>query len=126
LWQRIIEHDTISHIVDFAARSAGWAIAASGAVEYEGIAANDVHPEWLDPTLAKVPTYLPGKDQGNANELGGDAEFLDKVKKYFSGTMMEARRIMEPAEAAGEYDGSDEGAYIPAASGATYDGGAGC
>ena len=43
LWQRICEHHGVTHIVDFAAGSAAFAIAASGELEYDGIAANDMH-----------------------------------------------------------------------------------
>ena len=61
LWQRIIEHRNITLIVEFAAGSAGLAIAASGAAEYEGIGANDIHREWLVSKLDRVATYLAGK-----------------------------------------------------------------
>ena len=37
--------------VDFSLGSVALAIAAVGAMEYEGFAANDVHREWLDSTL---------------------------------------------------------------------------
>ena len=45
--------------------------------------------------------------------LGGDAEFVEKVGKYFGGMMMEARRMLEPlAGDAGESEseGSDSDA----------------
>ena len=40
--------------------------------------------------------HLAGNDEYFAKKLGGDAEFLEKVKKYFAGTVMEARRVLEP------------------------------
>ena len=36
LWQRMCEHFRVTHIVDFTPGSAGLAVAASGAVQYEG------------------------------------------------------------------------------------------
>ena len=96
LWQRICEHNGVTHIVDFTPGSAALAIAAAGAMEYEGIAATDVHRDWLDSTLDRVVLYMAGQDKNFAEKLGGDAEFIEKVGKYFSGTMMEARRLLEP------------------------------
>ena len=81
LWQRILEHHQVTHIVDFSAGSGALAIAASGAMEYEGIAANDVHRDWLDATLDRCVMYLAGQDKGLAKKLGGDAEFMEKVGK---------------------------------------------
>ena len=79
LWQRTVEHHNITHLVDFAAGSTGLAIAAAGAVEYEGIAASDTRREWLDSTLDRVAIYLAGKKPEFVKGLGGDAEFLAKV-----------------------------------------------
>ena len=31
-----------------------------------------------------------------ANKLGGDDEFVEKVAQYFAGTLLEARRYLEP------------------------------
>ena len=103
LWQRIFEHHHVTHIVDFAAGSAALAIAAAGSLEYEGVAANDVHCEWLDSTLDRCVMYLAGKDKEFAKILGGDDGFMEKVGLYFGGTMMEARRLLEPV-----VDGSDD------------------
>ena len=96
LWQRICEHNRVTHIVDLTAGSGGLAIAASGAMEYEGIAANDVHRDWLDSTLDRVVMYMAGQDPEFARKLGGQDDFLEKVKTYFAGTMMEVRRMLEP------------------------------
>ena len=41
LWQRVCEHHKVTHIVDFTPGSAALAIAASGAMQYEGIAVNE-------------------------------------------------------------------------------------
>ena len=105
LWQRICEHHHITHVVDFGAGSGALAIAASGAIHYEGVAANDAHLQWLDSTLDRCVIYLAGKDKEFAKKLGGDDAFLEKVEKYFSGTMMEARRWLEPVQ---ENDGEAE------------------
>lgn len=102
-WQRICEHHHITHIVDFTAGSGALAIAASGAMEYEGVAANEVHREWLDATLDRCALYMAGRDENFAQKLGGDDGFVEKVEKYFAGTMMEVRRLLEPI--ANEADG---------------------
>jgi hypothetical protein len=102
-WQRICEHHHITHIVDFTAGSGALAIAASGAMEYEGVAVNEVHREWLDATLDRCALYMAGHDKNFAQKLGGDDGFAEKVEKYFAGTMMEVRRLLEPI--ADEVDG---------------------
>ena len=74
------------------------------------IAANEMHREWLDSTLDRCVMYLAGQDKEFAKGLGGDDEFSEKVQKYFAGTMMEARRLLEPAQDdVGDWssDGSD-------------------
>ena len=43
LLQRLFEHFGVTHVVDFAAGSAAMAIAAAGAQDYAGIAANSEH-----------------------------------------------------------------------------------
>ena len=98
LWQRVMEHHDVTHIVDFSPGSAALAIAAAGAMEYEGVAGNGAHEEWLNSTLDRCVMYLAGKEKEFTKRLGGDDEFIDKVDKYFSGTMMEARRMLEPDE----------------------------
>ena len=109
LWQRICEHHRVTHIVDFSPGSAALAIAAAGAMEYEGLAANEVHRDWLDATLDRCVLYLAGQDKGFAKQLGGDDEFMEKVGKYFAGTMMEARRMLGPPEdASKDEDGDDD------------------
>ena len=80
------------------------AIAASGAMEYEGVAANEVHREWLDSTVDRCVMYMAGRDKKFTEALGGDAAFVDKVEKYFAGTMMEARRLLEPLVEEAERD----------------------
>jgi len=96
LWQRICEHHGVTHIVDFSPGSAGLAIAATGAMEYEGVASNEIHCRWLDSTLDLVVKYLASKDKVFANKLGGDDDFAEKVAQYFAGTLLEARRYLEP------------------------------
>ena len=96
LWQRICEHHDVTHIVDFCPGSGALAIAASGTIEYEGIACNDVHRQWLDATLDRCVMYLAGQNKDLARRLGGDDDFIAKVEKYLGGTMMEARRMLEP------------------------------
>ena len=107
LWQRICEHNQVTHIVDFAAGSGALAIAVAGTIEYQGIAANEAHRKWLDSTLDRCIMYLAGKEKEFAKRLGGDDAFMAKVEKYFGGTMMDARRLLEPPEPTGASD--DEG-----------------
>ena len=96
LWQRICEHHGVTHIVDFTAGSATLAIAACGSMNYEGIAANDAHRDWLDATLDRVVLYMAGKDPAFAQRLGGQGDFLETVSKYCAGIMVETRRLLEP------------------------------
>ena len=111
LWQRVCEHHNVTHIVDFTPGSAALAVAASGAMHYEGIAGNEEHQTWLDSILDRCIMYLVGQDQKVCENLGGDAEFAEKVKKFFAGTMKEAQRYMEPLdEAAADSDSSDDDA----------------
>ena len=108
LWQRICEHHGVTHIVDFSPGSAGLAIAAAGAMEYEGVATNEIHCSWLDSTLDLVVKYLASKDKVFAQKLGGDDDFADKVAQYFGGTLLEARRYLEPEVVAAPEDEHDD------------------
>ena len=105
LWQAIMEHHNVTHIVDFSPGSGALAVAASGAMECEGVACNDAHRDWLDSIVDRCVMYKAGHEEGYAQSLGGDADFVEKASKYFSGTMMEAKRTLMPV--AGE-DGEDE------------------
>ena len=71
-------------------------IAAFGAVEYEGVAGNEAQLDWLNSTLDRSIMYIAGNEKEFTKRLGGDDAFMDKVLKYFGGTMMEARRMLEP------------------------------
>ena len=76
-------------------------------MQYEGIAANDAHRDWLDSIVDRCVMYKAGQDQGYAGEtLGGDAEFVSNASKYFNG-LMEARRWLMPD--AGEGDEEQDG-----------------
>ena len=82
-------------------------------MEYEGVATNEIHCSWLDSTLDLVVKYLASKDKVFAQKLRGDDDFAEKVAQYFSGTLLEARRYLEPVEAPededdGESSGEDE------------------
>ena len=105
LWQRICEHHGVTHIVDFSPGFVGLAIAGAGAMEYEGVAANETHCSWLDSTLDLVVKYLAGTDKEFAKKLGANDEFGEKVAQYFAGTLMEARRYLEPEVHSDEDDG---------------------
>ena len=112
LWQRICEHHGVTHIVDFSPGSAGLAIAAAGSMEYEGVAANELHCAWLNSTMDLVVKYMAGRDKGFARKLGGDEVLVEKVGHYFAGTMLEARRYLEPlpqeAREGDDYESSAE------------------
>ena len=108
-WLNIMEHHKVTHIVDFTPGSGALAVAASGAMEYEGIAGNDAHRDWLDSIVDRCVMYKAGHDEGYAEQLGSDEGFVEKASKYFSGTMMEARRLLEPvAEDGDEEEEEDE------------------
>ena len=83
------------------------AIAAAGAQDYEGIAANGEHRDWLDATLDKCVMYMAGKDAQFTKSLGVvDEDVTKQIAKYFGGTMMEARWIMEPPDPAAQGEGA--------------------
>ena len=105
LWERMCEHHNLTHVVDFTPGSAALAVAASGAVQYEGIAANEEHQRWMDSILDRCIMYMVGQDEKFCENLGGDAEFTEKVNKFFAGTVQEAKRYMEPVDE--PEDGSD-------------------
>ena len=108
LWQRVCEHHQVTHIVDFSTGSGALALAASGAMEYEGICANDVHRDWLDSTLDRCIMYMAGQDKGFVTKFGADQELMEKAHKYFAGAMMDARRLMEPVEPKEEAESGSE------------------
>ena len=52
--------------------------------------------------------YMAGKEKDVTKRLGGDDDLADEFGHYFSGTMMEARRLLEPlGEESGDDDGDD-------------------
>ena len=109
LLQRLFEHFGVTHVVDFAAGSAAMAIAAAGAQDYEGIAANGEHRDWLDATLDKCVMYMAGKDAQFSKSLGVvDEDVTAEIAKYFGGALMEARRIMEPPDPAAQDEDAQE------------------
>ena len=98
LLQRFCEHQKVTHIVDFTPGSAALAVAASGAMHYEGIATTEGHLKWMDSILDRCIMYLVGQDGKVCENLGGDAEFTEKVTKFFAGSMQEVQRYLEPDE----------------------------
>ena len=96
--------------MDFSSGSGALAIAASGAFEYEGVAANEAHRNWLDSTLDRCAMYMAGRDEKFVRGLGGDDEFVQKAQRYFGGTLLEVRRMLEasPEEHADEEASSDD------------------
>ncbi len=91
-----MEHHQVTHVVDFTPGSGALAVAAAGAVECEGIAANEAHRDWLDSIVDLCVMRKAGHQTGYAQQLGGDAELLirlvEKASKYFGGTRTVARR----------------------------------
>ena len=106
LWQLLMEHRGVTHIVDFSPGSAALAIAASGAMEYEGVAGNEAQLDWLNSTLDRCIMYMAGKEKEFTKRLGGEDAFMDMVTKYFGGTMLEAQRMLEPLQ---DCDGLQDG-----------------
>ncbi len=90
-WETIMEHHKATHIVGFTPGSGALAVAASGAVECEGIAANEARRDWLDSIVDRCVMYKAGRENGYAQQLGGGAELVEKASKYFGGTMMGRR-----------------------------------
>ena len=58
--------------------------------------------------MDRCVVYLAGKNKDFVKRLGGDAEFMEKVGKYFGGVMMEARRMLEPLAGDGDESESEE------------------
>ena len=110
LLQRVCEHHKVTHIADFTPGSAALAIAASGAMQYEGIAASEEHQKWMDSILDRCIMYLVGNDEKVCEKLGGDAEFTAKVTKFFAGSMQEVRRYLQPLDDDDEEDDNDSSA----------------
>ncbi|CAK0905526.1 unnamed protein product, partial [Prorocentrum cordatum] len=108
LWQTLVEHHEVTRVVDFTPGSGALAVAASGAMECEGIAANDARRDRLDSIVDRRAMHMVGHDEGRAEQLGGDAEFVEKASKCFSGTTMEAKRLLMPVAGDGE-DEEEEG-----------------
>ena len=98
-----MEHFGVTHIVDFSPGSAALAVAAAGAQEYEGIASCAAHREWLDEIMGRCTMFMAVRDKAFLEALGSDVAFIEKIHKYFAGTMMDARRHFEPVK-----DGDDE------------------
>ncbi|CAK0791991.1 unnamed protein product [Prorocentrum cordatum] len=96
LWQTIMGHRSVTRIVDFTPGSGALAVAAAGAMECEGVACNEDHRGWLDSIVDRCVMYKAGQEEGCAHQLGGDADFVEKASKYFSGNMMEAKRLLMP------------------------------
>ena len=107
LWQRMCEHHNVTHVVDFTPGSAALAVAASGTMQYEGIAANEEHQKWMDSILDRCIMYLVGRDEKFCEKLGGDAEFTAKVTKFFAGSMQEVQRFLQPQDDDDEEDDND-------------------
>ena len=111
LWQRLIEHHGLTHIIDFSPGTGALAIAAAGNATYEGIAANEEHQNWLDRTLDKCITYLVGRPTTGkvlASKIGGDEQFLQAVEQYCGGIQMDARRYIENLDGDEAYEASDD------------------
>ena len=107
LWQTILEHTGVTHVVDLSPGSGALALAAAwGSIHYEGIAANPTHKEWLDIVIDKIVLYLCGKPDDTGPEmikkLGGDEEFAELFAKRCSGNLAEAKRYCEPEASDGE------------------------
>ena len=77
-------------------------------MEYEGVATSPEHCSWLDSTLDLVVKYLASTDKEFAKKLGANDEFGEKVAQYFAGTLMEARRYVEPEVHSDEDDEDDD------------------
>ena len=107
-WQRLIEHHRITHVVDFSPGSGALAVAATGAVEYEGVAATEAHKKFLDLTVDRCTLYQAGKNKEFIKSLGGDDKQAELCEKYFGGAILhQARRLMEPKADGDQSDDED-------------------
>ena len=95
--QRFLEHQGVTHVLDFTPGSGGMAVAASGAIKYEGLSANDEHNQWLDNNLDRITEYLCAKDKEVTKFFDGEDDFASKVSEYLAGTMLEAKAMIEPS-----------------------------
>ena len=103
-WQTIMERHEVTQVVDFTPGSGALAVAASGAMQCEGIAANNAHRDWLDSIVDRCVMHKAGHEAGYAERTGGDAEFCEKASRFFGGTMVEARRLLMPEVPDGDGD----------------------
>ena len=86
------------------------AVAASGAMQYEGIAGNDAHRDWLDSIVDGCVMCKAGHEEGYAEQLGADAEFVGKASTYVEHW---ARRLLMPRLTAGTSDDEDDDDEAP-------------
>ena len=100
LWQNLLEHLGITHIVDFTPGSGGLAIVAAGAAKYDGLAAGAKHKEWLDTVVDQCIAYKVARDKTYGEVVLGDRfkSFSALPANYFSGTILQARRMLEPID----------------------------
>eukprot|EP00959_Pyramimonas_sp_CCMP1952_P430418 9014778-Pyramimonas_sp.AAC.1 len=68
-------HHSVTHIVDFTPGSGALAVAAAGAMEYEGVACSDDRRDCLDSIGDRCVMHKAGHEEGHAHQLGGDADF---------------------------------------------------
>ena len=109
LFVNLLEHIGATHIVDFTPGSGALAIASlSLGLQYEGLSASGEHNEWLDMILDRVTVYLCAKSPEQCVTMGAEESVCENVKLYFAGTIMEAKRLMEPTEFVNQQE-DDEG-----------------
>ncbi len=60
------------------------------------------------PKTLSGPDRQAGREDGFAEQLGGDAEFAEKASKHFGGAITEARRLRMPVAEGGGDDEDDE------------------
>ena len=62
----------------------------------------------MDSILDRCIMYMVGQDEKPCEELGGDAEFMAKVSKFFAGSMQEVQRYLEPLHDEKEEEEGDD------------------
>ncbi len=62
------------------------------------------------PKTLSGPDRQAGRENGFAEQLGGDAEFAEKASKLFGGTITEAHRLRMPVAEGGGDDEDDDAA----------------
>ena len=99
----------VTHIMDVtpgsgAAASAALAIGAT----YEGFCVNGPHKQWLENLMDSAIFALAVESKETAAAVGATQEHIDQIKSFFSGTVKDAKRYLDPNSGTTAGDADDE------------------